>query len=192
MTLLIAGLLLFIGVHSTRIVADGWRGAQLARLGERRWKAVVSLLSIAGFVMLVWGYGLARAQPVVLWTPPVWGRHLAAPLVLVALMLLAASQVPGNGIKARVHHPLAIGTLIWAGAHLLANGTLADGLLFGSFLAWAALAWRAAHARDRAAGAVYAPGRIGATVATVIAGVGLWALFAAWAHAFLFGVRPLP
>ena len=74
MTLLILGLVLFLGVHSTRIVADGWRSAQLARLGERAWKGLYSLVSIAAFVVLVWGYGQARQQPVVLWSPPVWTR----------------------------------------------------------------------------------------------------------------------
>ena len=70
MTLLILGLILFLGVHSTRIVADGWRGAQLARMGERAWKGIYSLVSIAAFALLLWGYGQARQQPVVLWAPP--------------------------------------------------------------------------------------------------------------------------
>src|SRR5512134_582197 len=99
MTLLILGLALFLAVHSTRIVADGWRTATIARIGEKSWKGIYTLLSIAGFVLLVIGYGAARQSPVVLYVPPVWTRHLAALLTIPAFVLLAAAYVPGNAIK---------------------------------------------------------------------------------------------
>ena len=123
MTYLIAGLLLFLGVHSVRIVADDWRSRTRARVGEAPYKLVYALLSLAGLLLLVWGYGMARQQPVVLWNPPVAMRHLAALLTLVAFVLLAAAYVPRNGIKARLHHPMVLGVKVWALAHLLANGT---------------------------------------------------------------------
>ena len=190
MLVLVVGLLLFLGVHSVRIVAEPWRQAQLARRGEGVWKGVYSLLSIVGFGLIVWGYGLARQDPVVLWPSQPWARHLAALLMLVAFVLLAAAYVPKNGIRARVHHPMVLGVKVWALAHLLANHTLADLLLFGSFLVWAVLNFRAARARDRSAQVLYAPGTLAGTAGAVVLGLVLWAVFAFWAHGYLFGVRP--
>ena len=190
MTLLIAGLLLFLGVHSVRIVADDFRTAQIARLGANGWKGLFALLSIAGFAMIVWGFGLARQQPVLLWATPSWLRHAASLLTLVAFVLVTAAYVPGNAIKGRLHHPMVLGVKLWAFAHLIANNTLADLLLFGSFLLWAVLSFRAAKARDRAAGTVYPAGTMPGTVVTVVIGVAAWAAFAFWAHAALIGMRP--
>jgi uncharacterized membrane protein len=190
MTLLLIGLVLFLGAHSVRIFADPWRSAMLARLGEMGWKGVAAVVSLVGFVLIIWGFGLARQQPVLLWTPPVAMRHLASLLTLVAFVLLAAAYVPRNGIKARLHHPMVLGVKIWALAHLLANGSLAHVILFGSFLVWAVLNFRAARGRDRAAGTVYPSGSAGASVVTVAVGVAAWAGFAFWAHAAWIGVRP--
>jgi uncharacterized membrane protein len=187
MTPLVLGLLLFLGVHSIRIVAPAWREAQQARLGLVAWKGLYALASLAGFVLLVWGYGQARQQPVVLWQTPVGLRHLAVPLTLVAFVLLAASLVGRNAIQARLQHPLLIGIKVWAFAHLLANHTLADLLLFGSFLLWAVLAFRSARQRDRVEVTV-APGR---TAIAVAVGVAAWVGFAFWAHQAWIGVRPL-
>ena len=190
MAYLILGLVLFLGAHSVRIVADDWRSAQIARRGEAAWKGIYTLLSIAGLALVAWGYGQARMAPVVLWQPPLWTRHAASLFMLVSFVLLAAAYVPRNAIKARLHHPMVAGVKLWAFAHLLANGTLADVVLFGSFLVWAVLSFRAGRARDRAAGTVYAPGSAAGTVAAVAAGVAAWAAFALWLHAWLIGVRP--
>ncbi|MFO1339585.1 MAG: NnrU family protein [Burkholderiaceae bacterium] len=186
MTPLVLGLVLFLGVHSTRMLAPAWREAMIARLGANAWKGLYSLASLAGFVLLVWGYGQARQQPVVLWaTPPVL-RHLAGPLVLVAFILLAASQVGRNAIQAKLQHPMLLGTKLWAFAHLLANNTLADVLLFGGFLVWAVLCFRSARRRGPVQVAVVS----GRTAMAVVAGVAAWAFFAFWAHAAWIGVRP--
>lgn len=190
MKLLILGLLLFLGVHSVRIVADGWRSRTIARLGEGPWKGLYTLASLAGFGLLVWGYGVARETPQVLWASPTWTRHLAALLMLASLVLLAAAYVPGNALKARLHHPMVLAVKVWALAHLLANNTLAEVLLFGAFLLWAVLNFRAARGRDRVAGTAYPPGRMGPTLLTVVVGTAAWALLAFWAHGLLFGVRP--
>ena len=190
MTLLLLGLLIFLGTHSLRIVAEPWRQAQRARLGENAWKGLVSVASLAGFALIVWGYGLARQAPVVLWTPPVATRHLAGLLMLVSFVMLAATYVPRNAIKARLRHPMVLGVKVWALAHLLANGNLADLLLFGSFLAWAVMSFRAARGRDRAAGTVYPAGTAFGTAATVVAGLLAWGGFAFWAHTAWIGVRP--
>ena len=191
MTLLILGLVFFLGVHSTRIVAEGWRTRFVAQRGEMAWKGIYAVLSIAGFALILWGYGQARLQPVVLWGSPTWTRHLAALLTVPAFIFLVAAYVPGNAIKARLKHPMVLGVKVWALAHLLANNTLADALLFGGFLVWAVFSYRAARGRDRANGTVYAPGRALPTVITVVVGLAAWAFFAFWAHAAWFGVRPL-
>jgi uncharacterized membrane protein len=190
MTILVLGLLIFLGVHSVRIFADPWRSAMRARLGEGTWKGLYSLLSLAGFALLIWGYGLARQTPVVLWTPPVAMRHLAALLTAIAFVFVTAAYVPRNAIKAKLHHPMVLGVKTWALAHLLANGTLADVLLFGTFLAWAVVLFAASRRRDRANGTVYPEGTASGTAITVVAGLMAWAAFAFWLHGMLIGVRP--
>jgi uncharacterized membrane protein len=190
MTYLIAGLVLFLGVHSIRVFANYWRNRTMASMGEKPFKGVYALLSIAGFVLLVWGYGQARQQGVMLWNPPTAMRHIAALLTLVAFVLLAAAYVPGNQIKAKLHHPMVLGTKVWAFAHLLANGSLADTVLFGSFLVWSVMLFAASRKRDRREQTVYAAGTAGATAITVVAGVVAWAVFAFWVHRVLIGVSP--
>lgn len=190
MTMLLLGLVLFLGVHSLRVFAERSRTAWRQKLGENAFKGLVSVISIAGFVLIVWGYGAARLEPVALWGSPTWTRHLAALLTLPAFVLLVAAYVPGNAIKARLHHPMVLSVKVWAAAHLLANNTVADLWLFGGFLVWAALSYRAARQRDRAAGTVYPPGQAVPTLIALVAGVLAWAAFAFWAHAAWIGVRP--
>ena len=191
MSLLILGLIVFLGVHSTRIFADGFRSAQLARLGENGWKAAYSVASLIGFVLVVYGFGLARMDSPVIWTPPVFMRHLAALLVLAAFVLLAAAYVPGNAIKAKVGHPMILGVKTWAFAHLLANGRLVDIVLFGAFLVWATLDFASSRRRDRAAGTVYPPGTAGRTIVAVVVGVVAYVVFVGWLHQRWIGVSPL-
>ncbi len=190
MTLLIVGLIVFLGVHSVRIFAEGWRTQMRARLGENAWKGIYSLLSIAGFVAIVYGYAQTRQDVVMLWLPPIWTRHLAALLTIPAFILLVAAYFPGNLIKSKLHHPMVLGVKVWALAHLLANGMLADLLLFGGFLAWSVASFTAARRRDRAAGTDYLHGHAGPTIAVVLVGLAAWAGFAFWAHAAWIGVRP--
>lgn len=191
MSLLVLGLVIFLGVHSTRIFADGWRTATIARIGERPWKGVYALLSIVGFVLLVWGYGQARQLPGLWWQAPRGLRDVTALLMLVSFVLLVAAYVPRNAIRARLHHPMVLAVKVWAFAHLLSNGTPADVLLFGAFLVWAILSFRAARRRDRVAQTVYAAGTTAGTVTTVVVGIVAWAVFAFWAHGLLIGVRPI-
>lgn len=191
MTWLVLGLVIFLGVHSVRIVADGWRTSMRERLGDSAWKGLYTLLSIAGFGLIIWGFGQTRLQPEVLWVPPLATRHVAALLVLVAFIFLAAAYVPGNAIKARLHHPMILAVKVWALAHLLANGKLADVVLFGAFLVWAILDFRSARQRDRAAGTSYPSGNAMGTALTVVIGIVAWAAFAFWGHQALIGVAPL-
>jgi uncharacterized membrane protein len=177
-------------VHSVRIFAESWRTRTIARVGENKWKGVYSLISIGGFALLVWGYGQARLESVALYDPPLFTRHIAALLMLVSFVLVAAAKVPGNHIKAAVGHPMVAGVKVWALAHLLSNGRLADVILFGAFLAWAIAVFIAALRRDRAAGTVYPAGIELRTVMTVIAGVLVWAVFVSGLHLWLIGVPP--
>jgi uncharacterized membrane protein len=189
MLLLVLGLLLFLGVHSVRIVADGWRGRVIAARGPGPWKGVYSLVSIAGFVSIVVGFGQARQQPVVLWSPPFWTHHVTGVLTMLAFILLAAAYVPGNGIKARVKDPMILGVKCWAFGHLLANGTLADVLLFGGFLAWSVLDFRAARRRRAAEPSVpVAPPSAARSAVAVVVGILAWMLFAFHLHGPLIGV----
>jgi len=192
MTILILGLVLFLGVHSVRIFADDWRSATRARIGENAWKGVYSLASLLGFGLIIYGFGLARQTPEVIWTPPTGLRHLAALLVAIAFVFLTAAYVPRNGIKAKLHHPMVLGVKTWAFAHLLANGKLHDIILFGAFLLWAVLDFRSARKRDAAAGAVYPAGTGAATAVTIVVGLVAFAAFAFGLHGPLIGVRPLP
>jgi uncharacterized membrane protein len=189
-TYLILGLVLFLGIHSVRIFANDWRDAQLARLGLLPWKGVYALISAVGLGLIIWGYGLARVDPVVLWLPPVWTRHLAALLTLPAFILLVAAYLPGSHIKAKIGHPMVAGVKIWALAHLLANGNLADAILFGAFLVWAVASFVSSRRLDRIAGRSYVAQ--GWSRDAAVAGIGLaaWAGFAFWGHTWLIGAKP--
>lgn len=187
---LILGLLLFLGVHSVRIFAGDWRDAQVARMGLLPWKGVYALFSIVGLGLIVWGYGMARAEPVALWLPPVWTRHLAALLTVPAFVLLVAAYLPGSHIKAKIGHPMVAGVKIWALAHLLANGNLADVILFGAFLAWAIADFVVSRRRDRIAGRSYPVCCWTRDAAVIAIGLLAWALFAIYGHVWLTGVRP--
>ena len=191
MPFLILGLVLFLGIHSVRIVADGWRTRFIATRGLMAWKGLYSVIAIAGFVLICVGFGQARQLPVALWMPPRWTHGVAASLTLLAFLLITAAYVPGNGIKSRVQEPMILGVKCWALGHLLANGTLADVVLFGSFLVWSVLDFRAAKQRRRAGmePAIAAP-RAARTVVTLVVGVLAWTLFAFHLHLLLIGVRP--
>jgi uncharacterized membrane protein len=186
MTLLVLGLVLFLGIHSVSIVAPAWRDAQAAR-NEKAWKGLYTLIAVAGFVLLVYGYGLARQTPVVLYAPPTWLRHVSLLLMLPFFTLLLAAYLPGR-IKTAARHPMLLATKLWATAHLLANGNLADVLLFGGFLAWA-VADRISMKRRSARAVPGAPaGPLNDPIA-VVGGLGLYALFVLGGHAWLIGVN---
>ena len=191
MLVLILGLVIFLGSHSVRIADDGLRGRMIARLGEGRWKGIYSAVSLIGLILIVWGYGLSRLDPIVLWDPPVWTKHVAVVLMLVAFVLLAAFLVPAGRIKARLGHPMILSVKVWALAHLLANGTLADLVLVGSLLIWAIADFAASRRRDRTQGTVRiaGPARNDALAAGV--GVVIWAAFVWRLHEWLIGVNPL-
>jgi uncharacterized membrane protein len=183
---LVTGLVIFFGVHSIRIFAPAWRERMVARLGDPTWKALYSVASVVGFVLLVGGYAAARLEPVVLYVPPAWLRHVTMLLMLPVFPLLLAAYLPGR-IKAAVKHPMLTATKAWALSHLLANGMLADVLLFGAFLAWAVLDRISAGKRPQPAPGA-APPSIRNDVLAVVAGLVLYAIFAMVLHTRLIGV----
>ena len=187
---LIAGLVIFLGVHSIRIVAPAWRDQMIERIGKTPWKLVYSLAAVFGFVLIVGGYAAARLEPVVLYHPPFWLRHVAMLLMLPVFPLLVAAYLPGR-IKLAVKHPMLTATKAWALSHLLVNGMLADVLLFGSFLAWAVID-RISEGRRPQPAPPAGPPPIRNDVIAVVLGLVLYAAFAFWAHPRWIGVPVMP
>ncbi|MDX1598445.1 MAG: NnrU family protein [Marinobacter sp.] len=188
MTTLIIGLVLFLGIHSLSIVNEPLRNRMHASLGELPFKGLYSLVSLIGLVLIFWGYGAARMDPTVLYTPPGWLRHLAMLLLIPVFPLLFATYFPGK-IKARLRHPMLVSVKLWALAHLLANGMLHDFLLFGSFLAWA-VADRISLKRRSERPIATLPASKANDAIAVVGGLVVYVIFVFWAHQWLFGVAP--
>jgi uncharacterized membrane protein len=185
MSILIIGIAVFLGMHSISIVAPGLRARAVASMGPNPWRGVYSLVSAAGFVLILYGFHLARQAPVVLYMPPAWMRHVTFLLMLPVFPLILAAYLPGR-IKTAMKHPMLAAVKFWAFAHLLSNGLLADVILFGAFLAWA-ISDRISLKRRPPQTIRTAPqGRFNDLIA-VIAGLALYAVFILWAHVRLFG-----
>ncbi|MDM0109966.1 NnrU family protein [Variovorax sp. J22R24] len=190
MPLLVAGLILFLGVHSVSIFAPGWREAQIARRGERLWKGLYALASLAGLLLLIYGYGVARQSAMVLYTPPPALRHVALLLMLPVFPLLLAAYLPGR-VQQMAKHPMLLAVKLWALAHLIANGTLADVLLFGAFLVWAVADRISVKRRAVPRSVPGAPPGALNDVIVVVGGLLVYAAFLFWAHVWVTGVSPL-
>lgn len=190
MAILILGLVLFLGMHSIRIVAPDLRESAVRSMGLIPWKGLYSVISLVGFVLIIWGYGQARETPTWVWVSPDWTRHITALLVMPAFILLVAAYVPGTHMKAKLGHPMVLGVKLWAFAHLLSNGTVADILLFGGFLAWAIFYYAIARRRDRAAGVTYKAISAQRDLIAVVVGLAFYGVFALVLHEWLIGVRP--
>jgi uncharacterized membrane protein len=189
MTLLIIGIIVFLGVHLLPTVTDQ-RARLVSRLGEAGYKAAFSLLSIASLILLIYGY--ATAPLVQLWSPPAWTRWVAVVLMLPAFIFLVAAYVPGR-IRARLKHPFLVAIKTWALAHLIANGDLASMILFGSFLAYAVYDRIALkHRRPSSLVGIEGPERPQNDVIAVVLGTVLYAVFLVWLHPLLIGHAVLP
>lgn len=189
MVVLLLGLLIFFTLHSVSIVNEPWRNRMVAKLGEERWMGLYSLAAIVGFLLIIWGYGLARYDPVVLYSPPAWMRHISMLLLIPVFPLLLATYFPGR-IKAATKHPMLLATKLWAFAHLLANGMLADVVLFGAFLAWAVVDRISMKRRTERAIPGLPPAKMNDVIA-VVAGLALYVAFVLWLHKWLIGVSPI-
>ena len=190
MNMLIVGLLVFLGVHSVRILAPGWRERCITRFGAARWKLAYTLVSLLGFALIVQGFALARRAPEVLWATPAWAPHLAGLLMLLSMTLLVGYGLKRSRLSIKVSHPMLWGVVVWSGAHLIANNTRAELLLFGSFLLWALLALGSCYARDRDTGQSGPRPVAAQTLANLVLGLLLWAAVAFWLHQWLIGVAP--
>lgn len=190
MTALILGLVLFLGVHSIAIVSWRWRDAMIARMGEMPFKALYGLISLAGLVLIVIGYGQARMEPVLLYQPPPFLRHLNMLLMLIAFPALLAAYLPGR-VQRTLKHPMLVAVKAWALAHLLVNGMLADVLLFGGFLVWA-VADRISLGRRPARDIPQLPASKANDIIVIVGGLALYVAFAFWLHPVLFGVPVVP
>ena len=191
MAMLVLGLVIFLGLHSTRIVAEPGRAKAIARLGEGPWKGAYSLLSLIGFALIIWGFGQARSNAAELWTPPVWTRHTTILLMLFSLILIGGYFFKKSHIAVAVHHPMVWGVALWSAGHLLANGSTADLVLFGAFLIWAVADLASSYRRDQRNAAVYPSPNWGATVGAILVGFVLWAALLGGLHLWLFGVSPV-
>ncbi len=190
MTVLVVGLIVFLGIHSISIVAPNFRDRVAARIGAGPWRGIYSLISLIGLVLLIWGYGLARRDPVLVYNPPYWTHYVTAVLMLPVFPFIFAPYLPGR-IKAVLKHPMLVAVKLWAVAHLISNGMLADVLLFGGFLIWAVVdrisyRWRVQRPLHTA------PPAARNDVIVVIVGLALYALFLLWLHQKWIGVAPLP
>jgi uncharacterized membrane protein len=184
---LVVGLVVFLGVHSVSIINRRWRNRMVARLGEWSWKGLYSLVAAIGLACVVYGYGLARQEPSILYVPPAWLRHVALLLMLPVFPFLLSTYLPGR-IKSTIRHPTLNATKFWATAHLCANGGWHDVLLFGGFLLWASIDRVSVKYRADAPQAVAPQGGLVNDAIALFGGLALYALFVFWAHGKLIGV----
>lgn len=191
MAILVLGLVIFLGLHSIRIVSESGRQSAIARLGEGPWKGIYSLVSVVGLVLIVWGFARARHGAPLVWTPLPGARHITMLLMLLALILLASYLFKRSYTAVWTHHPMVWSVLLWSIGHLIANGSAADIVLFGAFLIWSIADLASAYARDRLNSVVYPAPEIRATAGAVVVGLVVYALLLGGLHLWLFGVSPL-
>ncbi|MBT8353592.1 MAG: NnrU family protein [Desulfofustis sp.] len=189
MTQMIAGIIIFLGVHSISIINEAWRDKMAERLGGWSWKGIYSIIALMGLILLIRGYGEARTDVVEVYYTPVWLQNISLIILIPVFPLLVGTYVPGR-IKAAVEHPMLLATKLWAAAHLLANGTLADLVLFGSFLLWVFADLLSVSKRQPRQIPGAPPSRFNDWIA-VIVGLALYLAFLFWLHEMLFGVSPM-
>jgi len=188
MLLLIAGLILFLGIHSLPMFTEK-RAALEEKFGVLGYKGLFAVVSAIGFVMIIYGYGAARAEgPAIIYDPPFWLRHVTMLFMVPVFIFLVAAYVPCR-IKKALKHPMLVAVKLWAFSHLLTNGDLASVLLFGSFLVWAVADRISLKRRGLGGGAVMTkdPGKF-SDIIVILVGLGLYVLFAFRLHVLLIGV----
>lgn len=187
MLMLIAGIVIFLGIHSARMVAPGFRQSVIDSRGEGAWKGIYTIASLAGFVLLVWGYGEARVSGSneFFYSGPTWLKHIVVLLMAPAMVFLVASQLPAGRIKKALKNPMLVSVKTWAIAHLLVNGDLASILLFGTVLIWAVLLTINTNRRGNPPPDTIS---VRSDLIAVFVGVGLWAAFIMLLHEWLIGV----
>ncbi len=194
MTLLIAGLVLFIVTHLIRPFAPGLRNAGIAALGKPAWMALHGILSLASLVLIAYGFVQARANGgAMLYSPPTFMAHIALTLMLIASICLVAGFLPAGHIRTKLKFPILVAIKIWALAHLLANGESYSVLLFVTILAWAVIL-RISLKKRIAAGETKLPVFVSAKndLISVVVGLALYVVIVFWLHEWVIGVAPMP
>ncbi len=190
MGLLLTGIVIFFGGHSVIIVAPDFRKSIIDRFGTNGNRAVMSLISLVGLVLIIWGYSLARHDPMVIYEPPGWIRHITLTLMLLAFIILASAIFSG-WTRHYVRHPILVATLLWSVAHLLSNGKLADIVLFGSFLIWVLVdLWSVQHRQGEAVEVTVSPA-VRNDILAIVLGLLLYIAVVFGLHEWLIGVSPV-
>lgn len=186
LSVLVLGLLIFLATH-VFVAMRGARSAAIARVGLNVYRALFSLVSIAGLVLIVWGYGAYRAgEWIDIWQPPAFTRHIAVLLMLFAVIFMTAVFFPSH-IKAKLKHPTLASVKTWALAHLITNGDLGSIMMFGTFLGWAVFARISAKRRVDEVAAV-APSGYTNDVIVVLLGIVIYLALGYAFHPVFVGV----
>ncbi len=192
MTLYILGLAIFFGLHLYSALRSRAPEKDLrVRFGEGPYMGLYSIISLIGFVMIIYGFGATRGAGV-FYVPPTWMAHINLVLMIPALILLVASQIPAGRIKKATKHPMLLAIKLWALGHLFANGELNSVLLFASFLAYAIFDRIMVKRRGDNGPGPDATLNPVMDVISIVAGLGVWAAIAFWLHPILFGVVAMP
>ena len=186
MSLLIAGLLVFLGIHTFTTLRE-LRLAAIDKLGDSGYRIVYSVIAFVGLALIVYGYGAYRAAGYIpVWESPRGMNHLAMLLMWIAFICVTAAYTPVGKIKTTLKHPMLVGVKTWALAHLLVNGDLGSMILFGAFLAWAVYD-RISEKRRGADPAVMVAGFTSGDIMAIVIGTVLYGLML-WLHPVLIGV----
>ena len=184
MTLLYIGSLLFGGSHLFAILFPGLRNSFRAQFGEKAWKALFGIVSLAGVVLMVVGFGRARAEPDLIYDGVAGMKHLTMLMVLIAFILLGASHGKGY-LKKWLHNPMSLAIVLWSGGHLLVNGRRSDVWLFGTFLVVGLADIVMSEIRGKRQD--YIP-RVRSDILAVVIGVVLYAVFLFGFHPYVLGI----
>jgi uncharacterized membrane protein len=189
---LVLGLILFLGIHLARVAAPDFRTNIITTRGNGLWQGIYSLASLVGFGLIIWFYSDSVAGGPYLYEPPVWMKHINALLMLFASISMGVYFFPAGRLKAALKHPMLLAVKIWALGHLLANGSLAAILLFGSFLAWAVIVRISLKKREqRGEAKLPVAGDVKWDVLSILVGFAMYAAFMGGLHLWLFGVSPI-
>jgi uncharacterized membrane protein len=192
MAILVLGIIIFLGMHLVRVVAPGFRAGIIESRGKGTWMGLYTVVSLVGLCLIIYGFGQARGETGMLYDPPIFLRHIALLLMLVAFIVLAAGFLPAGRIAVALKHPQVLSIKIWALAHLLANGETSSVLLFGSFLAWAVILRISLKRRERAGEKVLPVFKSTRNdVLAVLIGLVAFVLFVWKLHELLIGVQPV-
>ncbi len=146
MTMLIAGVALFILLHLFPVVLSDTRDTLKASLGSNVYRALFALCALGSVLLIIFGW--RSAIPEVIYNPPLGLRHPAMLLVVIAFIFLVSSHFKRTRIRKYIRHPQLTAIAIWAFAHLLANGDSRSVILFGGFLLWSVVSIVLINRRD--------------------------------------------